>query len=90
MAKRSVTVASRVGLHARPAAVFVRAATATAVPVTISKRDGPAVSASSMLAVLTLAVGHGDEVVLHAEGPGAEDVLEELAALLSRELDSGA
>lgn len=88
MAQRAVTIGSKVGLHARPAAVFVRAAAATTVPIRISKKDSAAVSASSLLAVLTLAVGHGEEVTLYADGQGAEDALDQLAQLLARELDS--
>ena len=39
MAQRTVTIGSAVGLHARPASLFVRAATATGLHVTIA-RDG--------------------------------------------------
>jgi phosphocarrier protein len=45
MPERIVTVASRVGLHARPAAVFVKAASAAPVPVTIAKEGKDPVSA---------------------------------------------
>ena len=43
----------RIGLHARPAAVFVRAVTATGLPVTISKDGRPGVDARSLLEVMT-------------------------------------
>jgi len=87
MPKRIVTVASRVGLHARPAAVFVKAASAAALPVTIAKEGKEPVSARSILAVLGLDVRGGEEVVLEAEGDAAEDVLEELAQLLTEDLE---
>lgn len=87
MPKRIVTVASRVGLHARPAAVFVKAASAAALPVTIAKEGKEPVSARSILAVLGLDVRGGEEVVLEAEGDSAEDVLEELAQLLTEDLE---
>jgi phosphocarrier protein HPr len=82
MAERRVVVQSPVGLHARPAALFVKAASGSGLQVTMSKGDGPAVPASSILSVLTLNVGHGDEVILRAAGDGADAVLDELAALL--------
>ncbi|MBS2962546.1 HPr family phosphocarrier protein [Actinocrinis puniceicyclus] len=87
MPERIVTVASRVGLHARPAAVFVKAASAAAVPVTIAKQGKDPVSARSILAVLGLDVRQGDQVVIAADGAGAEHTLDELAALLSADLE---
>jgi phosphocarrier protein HPr len=88
MASRHVTVGSRSGLHARPAAIFVAAAAAAAVPVTIRTAAKPPVPASSMLSVLSLGAGYGTEVVLEADGEGAEAVLDDLAALLARDLDT--
>jgi phosphocarrier protein HPr len=85
--QRTVTVASRVGLHARPAGVFVKAATATALPVTITKAGKEPVSARSILAVLGLDVRGGEQVVLEVEGDGAEAALDDLANLLSSDLE---
>jgi phosphocarrier protein HPr len=85
--QRTVTVASRVGLHARPAAVFVKAATAAALPVTIAKAGKEPVSARSILAVLGLDVRGGEQVVLEAEGNGAEATLDQLENLLSSDLE---
>lgn len=87
MPERTVTVASRVGLHARPAAVFVKAASAAPIPVTIAKTGKEPVSARSILAVLGLDVRHGDQVVIAADGTGAESTLDELEALLSADLE---
>ncbi|GAA3114413.1 hypothetical protein GCM10010466_01900 [Planomonospora alba] len=88
MPERTVVIGSRTGLHARPAKLFVQAAAAQDVPVRIRVGGGRAVPATSMLAVLTLGAGHGAEVVLEAEGPGAEAALDSLAALLARDLDA--
>ena len=84
MAERRVAVASAEGLHARPAAQFVKAAAESGVAVTIGKAgtDGQA-DARSILAVLSLDVRHGDEVVLRADGDGAESALDRLVELLS-------
>ena len=87
MAERIVTVASRVGLHARPAAVFVKAASAAPVPVTIAKEGKDPVSARSILAVLGLDVRCGDQVTITADGTGAEATLDDLEALLSDDLE---
>ena len=88
MPSRTVTVASRVGLHARPAALFTQAAAATGVAVTIAKSGGAAVNAASILSVLGLGVGSGEEVVLSADGDGADTALDGLVALLSTDLDA--
>jgi len=88
MASRNVTIASSVGLHARPASMFVQAATATGLPVTIAKEGQTPVDARSILAVMALGAKNGDVVTLSAEGEGAEDKLGELVALLERDLDN--
>lgn len=89
MAERRAVVASRVGLHARPAAAFVQAVHQVGMPVTIAKGDGDAVDAASILNVLTLNAAAGDEVVLRTEVDGADATaaLDSLADLLTRDLD---
>ena len=87
MAERRVTVGSKVGLHARPAALVAKAAAASPVPITIRKNDGKPVSASSVLNLMTLGAMHGDEVVLAAEGDGADAALDALAELVVKDLD---
>ncbi len=88
MPSRTVTVASRVGLHARPASLFVQAVTATGLPVTIAKSGGDPVDARSILMVMGLGVGSQEEVVLTAEGDGAEDALDKLVELLEIDHDA--
>ncbi|MFB9377963.1 HPr family phosphocarrier protein [Kineococcus gynurae] len=88
MSTRTAVVGSRVGLHARPASLFVQAATATGLPVTIAKEGGDPVDARSILMVMGLAAKHGDTVVLSAEGDGADAALEQLAALVETDHDA--
>lgn len=85
MAQRSVTIASRVGLHARPAMIFVQTVGSLGVPVLIAKPGEEPVDASSILGVMALGAKYGDEVVLESE---AESALDELVSLLSRDLDA--
>ncbi|MDT0446139.1 HPr family phosphocarrier protein [Streptomyces johnsoniae] len=90
MAERRVSIGWAEGLHARPASIFVRAATAAGVPVTIAKKDGAPVNAASMLAVLSLGAEGGEEVVLasSADDPqAAEAALDRLAKLVSEGLE---
>jgi len=88
MAQRNVVIASSVGLHARPAALFVRAAARQPVKVTIAKVGSDPVDARSILSVLALDARNGEEVVLSAEGEGDEKALAELAELLQSDLDA--
>jgi phosphocarrier protein len=87
MPERRVTVGSKVGLHARPAAVVAKAAATAGVAITIRKEGGQPVAASSVLNLMTLGAMHGDEVVLAAEGDGADDALDKIAELVVSDLD---
>lgn len=90
MAQREVAIGSRVGLHARPAALFVQAATAAGLPVRISKSGGKAVDARSIISVLSLGARNGDVVTLEADGEGDAAVLDGLVQLLQQDLDDPA
>lgn len=87
MPTRTVVVASRVGLHARPAAVFARAAAESGLQITLTAPGGSSVNAASILAVLSLGVDHGQEVTLSAEGDGAGGALDRLVTILSTDDD---
>ncbi|MBV9844764.1 MAG: HPr family phosphocarrier protein [Kutzneria sp.] len=87
MPERRVIVASGVGLHARPAALLAETAKAQRVTVTIRKDGGDPVDAASMLGLMTLGAMHGDEVVLWAEGDGADEALDAVAAVVATDLD---
>jgi len=88
MAQRNVVIGSSVGLHARPAALFVQAAARQPVKVKIAKVGSDPVDARSILSVLSLDARNGEEVVLSAVGEGDEKALAELAELLQSDLDA--
>jgi phosphocarrier protein HPr len=92
MHQQRVKVASTVGLHARPAGLLAKAAAEGPSPVQISKvvdgSTGPSVDASSVLGLMTLGAGHGDEVELTADGEHAEQAIAALAALIETDLDA--
>src|SRR2546429_5606004 len=71
-AERRLTITNKVGLHARPAALFVQTAARfkdTRVEVV---KDGMVRDAKSILSVLTLGVGQGTTITVRAEGPQAD------------------
>jgi phosphocarrier protein HPr len=88
MPERRAVVGSKVGLHARPAARFVKAAARQAVKVTVAKAGAEPVDAASILDVLALDVRGGEEVVLAAQGDGAEQALEALVAVVEQDHDA--
>jgi len=91
MSERTAVIASRVGLHARPAGIFVAAVSALPIEVTIAMQGEPAddaMDASSILSIMSLGAGNGDTVVLRAEGDGADDALDALVTLLETDLDA--
>lgn len=87
MPERTVTVASSVGLHARPASLFAQAAAKAGVPVTLTSAAGKTVNAASILGVLSLGIAHGETVTIAAEGDDAETALDALAEVLNTDLD---
>lgn len=91
MYTRKATVAASVGLHARPAAVFVRAVHHTGLPITLAKAGGSPIDARSLLEVMTADFSQGTEVEIGVSGDGHEDArvreaVDTLAALLRTDL----
>jgi phosphocarrier protein HPr len=84
---RTVVVGSRVGLHARPAKLVAQEAAKLSVIVKISKDDKTPIDARSLLSILALGAKKGDEVMLSAEGNGADDAVAALATLIEQDLD---
>ena len=79
--RKEVEIVNQMGLHARPAAEFVRAVQEFESEVTIRKGDEH-FSAGSILEVLTANLDCGTRVILEAVGADAEQALERLGALL--------
>jgi phosphocarrier protein HPr len=89
MVQRVVTVGSASGLHARPARLFVKAAAALPVDVTVTVAGKRPAKAASMLGVLALGAVQGTEVTLSADdGDGGLEAVDRLAALLATDLDA--
>ena len=81
MPETTLTIRHKVGLHARPAALFVQAAKTfqSEIKVTCGQRQA---NAKSILSVLTLGANQGAVLTVRAEGPDAEQALAALAALV--------
>ena len=83
--ERTVTLGSKSGLHARPAAVFVQNAKGFRSQITLAKNDKK-VNAKSILSVLSLGAEQGDSIVLTASGEDAESAITTLVPLLEGDL----
>lgn len=91
MSERTATIASSVGLHARPAAIFTAAVAELDLEVTIAIEGEPAdeaMEADSILSLMSLGAAHGDVVVLRAEGVGADEALDSLVKILETDHDA--
>ena len=81
MVERSVTIANRNGLHARPAAEIVKTAAKFSSDITLV-RDDLEVNGKSIMGVMMLAAEYGSTLVLRANGDDAEDAVSALAKLI--------
>ena len=84
MPSTTFTVNHSAGLHARPAALFVKLAASFPCTITVRNTSGekPAVNAKSVLSVLTQAVNQGNVVEVVAEGERADEALQALKELV--------
>src|ERR1700724_4353278 len=78
---KEISIVNRLGLHARPAAMFVRIASRYRCEVWVAK-DGEEVNGKSIMGLMMLAAGQGSKLHLRCEGPDAEKAIEELEALI--------
>lgn len=79
--RQEITIINELGLHARPAAEFVRAAKAFRSEIWLVK-EAERFSAASILDVLTANLNRGDSATIEAEGPDAEEAVKRLAELI--------
>ncbi len=80
-------VKNRLGLHARPAAAFVKLANRFRAQISVVK-DGMMVNGKSIMGVMTLAAECGSELTIRADGDDAEVAVESLAALVQRQFET--
>ncbi|MFH1459253.1 MAG: HPr family phosphocarrier protein [Candidatus Omnitrophota bacterium] len=81
MVKKKVVIKNKTGLHARPAALFVQIANKFDSEITV-KKGREQVNGKSIMGILMLAAGQGQEVLIIAEGPDAQNAVEALEKIL--------
>src|SRR3974390_463613 len=83
---REVTIINKLGIHARPAALFVKTANRFACEIFVEK-DGEKINGKSIMGLMMLAAGPGSKVILHVRGADAPAAINELEALVKRKFD---
>lgn len=80
-AEKKFTVNNKLGLHARPAALFVQTANRFTCEVTVRK-GRQKVNGKSIMGIMTLAVQQGAAIIVRTEGPEAEEAMAEISRLI--------
>jgi len=83
---RECTVINKLGIHARPAALFVKVSNKFESQVTVEK-DGEAVNGKSIMGLMMLAAGRGSKLRITAEGRDAEQAIREIEQLFMQKFN---
>ncbi|HTL58476.1 MAG TPA: HPr family phosphocarrier protein [Candidatus Limnocylindrales bacterium] len=83
---RDILVANKLGIHARPAAMFVKTANRFTCDIFVEK-DGEKVNGKSIMGLMMLAAGPGSKLTVYAQGHDASQALSELETLVKRKFD---
>lgn len=83
---KDLVVSNKLGVHARPAAMFVKVANRFQAEIMVEK-DGEMVNGKSIMGLMMLAAGPGSKLHVRASGPDAAEAVAELELLLKRKFD---
>ncbi len=86
MQERTFVVENKLGLHARPAALFVQTTHKFQSQIRVLK-DGQEVDGKSIMGILTLAAEKGSRLTVVAEGPDESEALNQLEDIFKRKFD---
>jgi phosphocarrier protein len=79
-------VSNKLGIHARPAAMFVKTANRFSCDIFVEK-DGEKVNGKSIMGLMMLAAGPGCKIIVYCEGDDCQQALTEIEALIKRKFD---
>ena len=86
MPKKDFTILNKLGIHARPAAQFVKTANRFQADIFVEK-DGEEVDGKSIMGLMMLAAGHGSVICVSADGTDADAALEAIGDLINRKFE---
>ena len=84
MEKREFTITSETGIHARPATIWVQAASKFSSDITLSY-EGKSVNLKSIMGVMSLGVGQNAKVTITANGDDEKEALDTVAETMKKE-----
>jgi phosphocarrier protein HPr len=79
---KTLVVQNKLGIHARPAALFAKTANRFKSDVFVEK-DGETINAKSIMGLMMLAAGPGSKILVIAKGPDAADAVKAIEELLA-------
>lgn len=83
---KEFTVINKLGLHARPSAMFVKTASRFKCDVWVEK-DGERVNGKSIMGLMMLAAGQGSKLIITCEGSDGDKALAEIEEIIRRKFD---
>src|SRR5216117_4271188 len=83
---KEITVSNKLGIHARPAAMFVKTANRFNCDIFVEK-DGEKINGKSIMGLMMLAAGPGSKIQVSCEGDDCATALDEIEALMKRKFD---
>ena len=83
---KEFTILNKLGIHARPAAQFVKTASDFECEIRVEK-DGEEVDGKSIMGLMMLAAGHGSVITVTAEGEDADGALDAIEQLVARRFE---
>ena len=86
MYQKKVTLTNEIGLHARPASIFIRAAVQFPCDIIVEK-DGRSYNAKSIMSILSMSASNGEELTIKASGEKEEDAVNSLVDVIENKIN---
>lgn len=88
MIKEVVTVQNKLGMHARPASMFVQTAAKFDSDITVARENDPQpVNGKSVMGMMMLAAEYGSKIIITSDGPQEEEAMKALLDLFANKFD---
>jgi phosphocarrier protein HPr len=85
MYEEKVLLQNEIGLHSRPASLFIREAVKHPCDITVVK-DNRSYNAKSIMSILSMSANKGEEIIIRAQGDGEETAVKALVDLVENRL----
>lgn len=87
MYEQKVILTNEIGLHARPASIFIRAAVKFPCDITVEK-NGRSYNAKSIMSVLSMSASNGDELIVRASGDNEQEAVKNLVDVIENKINN--